>query len=70
MQACLDAGPSSGSREFTTELSFDQETVWNHLQQHNFVHKKPRQEWQELNEAQFNRRVEVCHQQLQNPLND
>lgn len=42
----------------------------NHLHQMDFVHKKPRQDPHELTEAQAKRRVEVCRQLLQNPLDD
>ena len=52
LQAALDAEPSSSTRELATELGVDQKTVWNHLQQLDFVHKKPRQDPHELTEAQ------------------
>ena len=41
LQAALDVEPSSSTRELAEELDVDQKTVWNHLKQLDFVHKKP-----------------------------
>jgi histone-lysine N-methyltransferase SETMAR len=83
LQAALDAEPSSSSRELATDLGVSHTTVLNHLHQLDFVHKKPRQDPHELTEAQglfppfflifafaAAKRVEICRQLLNNPLND
>lgn len=70
LQAALDAEPSSSTRELAAELGVDHKTVWNHLRQLDFVHKKPRQDPHELTEAQAAKRVEICRQLLNNPLDD
>jgi len=70
LQAALDAEPSSSTRDLEAELGVSHMTVWNHLQKLDFVHKKPRQDPHELTEAQANKRVEVCRQLLNNPLDD
>jgi histone-lysine N-methyltransferase SETMAR len=70
LQAALDVEPSSSTRELAEELGVDQKTVWNHLKQLDFVHKKPRQDPHELTEAQAAKRVEICRQLLNNPLDD
>jgi len=70
LQAALDAEPSSSTRELGTELGVSHMTVWNYLKQLDFVHKKPRQDPHELTEAQAAKRVEICRQLLNNPLND
>ena len=51
LQAALDVEPSSSTRQLAEELGVDQKTVWNHLKQLDFVHKKPRQDLHELTEA-------------------
>jgi histone-lysine N-methyltransferase SETMAR len=66
----LENEPSSSSRELAAELGVSHTTVLTHLHQLDFVHKKPRQDPHELTEAQANKRVEICRQLLQNPLND
>jgi histone-lysine N-methyltransferase SETMAR len=70
LQAALDAEPSSSTRDLGAELGVGKSTVHRHLQQLDFVHKKPRQDSHELTEAQANKRVEVCRQLLENPLDD
>ena len=71
LQAALDAEPSSSSRELAAELGVkSHQTVLNLLHQMDFVHKKPRQDPHELTEAQAAKRVEICSQLLNNPLND
>ena len=70
LQAALDIAPSSNTRELAEELGVDHKTVWNHLKQLGFVHKKPRQDPHELTEAQAAKRVEICRQLLNNPLDD
>ena len=70
LQVVLDVEPSSSTRELAKELSVDQKTVWNHLKQLDFVHKKSRQDPHELTEAQAAKRVEICRQLLNNPLDD
>ena len=71
LQSALEDEPSSNSRELASILGVSShQTVLNHLHQMDFVHKKPRQDPHELTEAQAKRRVEVCRQLLQNPLDD
>lgn len=70
LQAVLDKEPSSSTRDLEAELGISHMTVWNHLQKFEFVHKKPRQDPHELTKAQANKRVEVCRQLLNNPLDD
>ncbi len=70
LQAALDIAPSSNTRELAEELGVDHKTVWNHLKQLGFVHKKPRQDPHELTEAQAAKRVELCRQLLNNSLDD
>ncbi|CAF1582868.1 unnamed protein product [Adineta ricciae] len=67
----LEDEPSSNSHELASVLGVSShQTVLNHLHQMDFVHKKPRQDPHELTEAQTKRRVEVCRQLLENPLDD
>jgi len=56
--------------ELAEELGVDQKTVWNHLKQLDYVHKKPRQDPHELTEAQAAKQVEICRQLLNNPLDN
>jgi histone-lysine N-methyltransferase SETMAR len=70
LQAELDIEPSSSTRELATELGVSHMTVWNHLKQLDFVHKKPRQDPHELTEAQAASRVRICRQLLDNPRDD
>ena len=70
LQAALDVEPSSSTRELAEELGVNQKTVWNHLKQLDFVHKKPRQDPHELTEVQAAKRVEICRQLLNNLLDD
>lgn len=70
LQAELGIEPSSSTRELATKLGVSHMTVWNHLKQLDFVHKKPRQDPHELTEAQAANRVRICRQLLANPLND
>jgi histone-lysine N-methyltransferase SETMAR len=70
LQAALDVEPSSSTRELAEDLGVSQRTVVNKLHQFDFVHKKPRQDPHELTEAQAAKRVEICRQLLNNPLND
>lgn len=71
LRAALEDEPSSSSRELMSLLGVSShQTVLNHLHQMDFVHKKPRQDPHELTEAQAKRRVEVCRQLLENPLDD
>jgi transposase len=62
--------PSSSTRDLADELRVAQRTVFNYLHKFDFVHKKPRQDPHELTEAQAIRRVEVCRQLLDNPLDE
>ncbi|KAJ1348225.1 hypothetical protein KIN20_003481 [Parelaphostrongylus tenuis] len=50
----VDAQASLSTRELDTE-SFYQKPVWNHLQQLDHAHKKPRQDPHELTKVQANR---------------
>ena len=50
------------------ELGIKKSTVHRRLKQLDFVHKKPRQDEYELTEVQANRRIEICHHFLRNPL--
>ena len=70
LQDALAVELSSSTRELAEELGVDQKTVWNHLKQLDYVHKKPRQDPHELTEAQAAKRVEICRQLLNNPLDD
>jgi transposase len=71
LRTALEDEPSSSSRELASVLGVSShQTVLNHLHQMDFVHKKPRQDPHELTEAQAKRRVEVCRQLLENPLDD
>jgi histone-lysine N-methyltransferase SETMAR len=71
LRAALEDEPSSSSRELASALGISSHrTVLNHLHQMDFMHKKPRQDPHELTEAQAKRRVEVCLQLLENPLDD
>ena len=40
LKAALDVEPASSTRELAEELGVDQKTVWNHLKQLDYVHKK------------------------------
>ena len=60
LQAALDVESSLSTRELSEELGVDQKTVWNHLKQHNFVYKKPRQDPHELTEAQAANCSTIC----------
>ena len=68
--AALEDEPSSSAREVATEHGVSHTAVLTHLHQLKFVHKKPRQDPHQLTEAQANKRVEICRQLLDNPLND
>jgi histone-lysine N-methyltransferase SETMAR len=70
LRAALEDEPSSSTRDMADELGVAQRTVVNYLHTFDFVHKKPRQDPHELTEAQAIRRVEVCRQLLDNPLDD
>jgi Mn-dependent DtxR family transcriptional regulator len=64
LQAELDIEPSSSTRELAAELGVSKVTVWNHLKQLDFVHKKPRQDPHELTGAQTAKRVEKACQEF------
>jgi histone-lysine N-methyltransferase SETMAR len=68
--AVLEDEPSLSAREVATEHGVSHTAVLTHLHQLKFVHKKPRQDPHQLTEAQANKRVEICRQLLDNPLND
>ncbi|CAF2057187.1 unnamed protein product [Rotaria magnacalcarata] len=70
LRAALEDEPSSNTRDLTDKLGVAQRTVVNYLHKFDFVYKKPRQDPYELTEAQAIRRVEVCRQLLDNPLNN
>jgi histone-lysine N-methyltransferase SETMAR len=70
LRAALEDEPSSSTRDLADELGVAQRTVVNYLHKFDFVHKKPRQDPHELTEAQTIRRVEVCCQLLDNPLDN
>ena len=70
LRAALEDEPSSSTRDLAEELEVSQRTVVNYLHKFDFVHKKPRQDPHELTEAQAARRVEICRQLLENPLDD
>ena len=62
--------PSSSIRDLADEFGVCQKTIVDSLNEFGFVHKKPRQDPHELTEVQAMRLVEVCHQLLNNPLDD
>lgn len=66
----LEDEPSSSSRDLGAILGVDHKTILRHLHQLDYVHKKPHEDPHELTEAQANRRVEICRQLLQNPMDD
>ena len=70
MLDALDDMPASSTRELAAVLSVGKTTVHRHLQQQDFVPKKPRQDPHELTEAQACRRAEMCRQLLGYPLDD
>ncbi|CAF4482611.1 unnamed protein product [Rotaria sp. Silwood2] len=70
LRAALEDEPSSNTRDLADELGVAQRTVVHYLHKCDFVHKKPRQDPQELTEAQAIRHVEICRQLLDNPLDD
>ncbi|CAF4468234.1 unnamed protein product, partial [Didymodactylos carnosus] len=71
LRAALEDEPSSSSRELASVFGVSShQTVLNHLHQIDYVHKKPRQDPQELTGAQAKRHFEVCRQLLENPLDD
>ncbi|CAM4819728.1 unnamed protein product, partial [Rotaria magnacalcarata] len=70
LRAALEDEPSSNTRDLTDKLGVAQRTVVNYLHKFDFVYKKPRQDPYELTESQAIRRIEVCRQLLDNPLND
>jgi histone-lysine N-methyltransferase SETMAR len=70
LRAALEDEPSSSTRDLADKLGVAQQTVVNYLHKFDFVHKKPRPDSHELTDAQAIRRVEVCRQLLDNPLDD
>ncbi|CAF4638132.1 unnamed protein product, partial [Didymodactylos carnosus] len=71
LRAALEDEPSSSTRELASVFGVSShQTVLNHLHQIDFTHNKPRQDPHKLTEAQAQRRAEVCHQLLENPLDD
>ena len=70
LRSALEDEPSSCTRDLEAVLGVGKSTVHRHLQQLDFVHKKPRQDPHELTEAQARKRVEICRQLLENPLDD
>ena len=60
----LEDDPGSSTRDFGVVLSVGKSTVHRHLEQLDFVHKKPGQDPHELTEEQACRRVKVCSQLL------
>ena len=62
--------PSLNTRDLADELGVAQRTIVNYLHKFDFVHKKPRQDPQELTEGEAIRRVEVSRQLLDSPLDD
>lgn len=70
LQAALDLEKSSSTRDLVPELEVGKSTIHRHLRRLDFTYKKPRQDPHELTEAQAARRVEICRQLLNIPLND
>lgn len=70
LRAALEDESSSSTRDLKAVLGVGKSTVHRHLQQLDFVHKKPRQDPHELTKAQAAKRVGICRQLLNNPLND
>lgn len=70
VSTALEDEPSSSSRDLAVELGVHQTTVLRHLHQMDFVHKKPRQDPHYLTDEQARKRVEMCNQLLQNPVDD
>lgn len=70
LRAALEDEPSSSTRDLADEFGVCQTTIVDSLHKFGFVHKKPRQDPHELTEAEAMRRVEVCRQLLDNPLDD
>lgn len=70
LEVTVDTQPLLSIRDLAAELGISQRSVVYKLHQFQFVHKKPRQHPHVIAEAQAGKRVEVCRQLLNNPLND
>ena len=70
LHASLGKEPMSSTRDLAKNLGVSQGTILNYLHKFDYVNKKPRQDPHELTEFQATRRVEICRQLLENPLDD
>lgn len=66
----LEEQPHASTSDMAAVLGTCKQTIHNHLKQHGFILKNPRFDPYDLTDAQARRRVEICQELLNNPLDD
>lgn len=69
LRDAIEANPGSSTYDLSDELGQSQPTIWRHLHALGFESKRPRVIPHELKPEQAQKRVDICHQLLQNPQN-
>jgi histone-lysine N-methyltransferase SETMAR len=70
LRAMVMEQPHASTRELSAALGPSKDSINRHLHQLDFVSKRPREDPHELTDAQAQRRVDICKNLLENPLDE